>query len=280
MRRTLGSQRGAAHSRGAAAEPLRPADAIDSGAVTMSAVNASPPPVPPDDYQDHLGVSRQYMRDIILGVNDGLVSTFLLVAGVVGGGLSSTQVLLTGIAGALAGMISMGVGEYVATKSQEQVFEAEMKLEAKHLKEHRGHERDQLRHMFGDMGLAGDDLETVVHILDKSDDAMLGVMAGLEFGVVDTEKRNPYLAALASAALFLGGALPSVLPFAFIDNTGTALLVAAVLTGIGLLAVGATKTVMTKTNPTTSALENLGIGFAGGVLSYLVGLGFEALMSS
>jgi VIT1/CCC1 family predicted Fe2+/Mn2+ transporter len=239
-----------------------------------------PPPVPPDDYEDHLGISRQYLRDIILGVNDGLVSTFLLVAGVVGGGLSANQVLLTGIAGALAGMISMGVGEYLATKSQEEVFAAEMELEAKHLREHRDHERDELRHMFGGMGLEGDDLETVVHIIDKSDDAMLGVMAGLEFGVVDTEKRNPYLAALASAGLFLAGALPSVLPFAFLEDTGTALLVAAVLTGIGLLAVGAAKTVMTKTNPFGSAFENLGIGFAGGVLSYLVGLGFDALISS
>ena len=239
-----------------------------------------PPPVPPDDYEDHLGISRQYLRDIILGVNDGLVSTFLLVAGVVGGGLSANQVLLTGIAGALAGMISMGVGEYLATKSQEEVFAAEMELEAKHLREHRDHERDELRHMFGGMGLEGDDLETVVHIIDKSDDAMRGVMAGLEFGVVDTEKRNPYLAALASAGLFLAGALPSVLPFAFLEDTGTALLVAAVLTGIGLLAVGAAKTVMTKTNPFGSAFENLGIGFAGGVLSYLVGLGFDALISS
>ncbi|MGB5566836.1 MAG: VIT1/CCC1 transporter family protein [Acidimicrobiia bacterium] len=243
-------------------------------------MTAHPPPVPPDDYENHLGNSRQYMRDIILGVNDGLVSTFLLVAGVVGGGLSATQVLLTGVAGALAGMISMGVGEYLATKSQEEVFEAEMKLEAKHLEEHRGHERDELRHMFGEMGLQGEDLETVVHIIDKSDDAMLGVMAGLEFGVVDTERRNPYLAAFASAGLFLAGALPSVVPFAFSENTGTALFLAAVLTGIGLLAVGAAKTAMTKTNPFGSAFENLGIGFAGGVLSYLVGLGFEALMSS
>ena len=246
----------------------------------MAPVTAPPPPIPPDDYEDHLGVSRQYMRDIILGVNDGLVSTFLLVAGVVGGGLTANQVLLTGIAGALAGMISMGVGEYLATKSQEEVFAAEMKLEAKHLKEHRDHEREELRHMFGEMGLTGDDLETVVHIINKSDDAMLGVMAGLEFGVVDTEKRNPYLAALASAGLFLAGALPSVLPFAVFDDTQTALLVAAALTGIGLVIVGASKTLMTKTSPVFSALENLGIGFAGGVLSFLVGHGFESLISS
>ncbi len=246
----------------------------------MAFVTASPPPIPPDDYEEHLGASRQYMRDIILGVNDGLVSTFLLVAGVVGGGLSATQVLLTGVAAAIAGMISMGTGEYLATKSQEEVFDAEMELETKHLKEHRDHERDELRHMFGEMGLRGDDLETVVHIIDKNDDAMLGVMAGLEFGVVDTEKRNSFVAAFASAGLFLAGALPSVLPFVFLDDTGTALLVAAVLTGIGLLAVGAAKTTMTKTNPFTAAFENMSIGFVGGILSYLVGSLFESMISS
>jgi vacuolar iron transporter family protein len=246
----------------------------------MTSVTAPPPPIPPDDYEDHLGSSRQYMRDIILGVNDGLVSTFLLIAGVVGGGLTATQVLLTGVAGALAGMISMGTGEYLATKSQQEVFDAEMKLETRHLKEHRDHERDELRHMFGGMGLRGDDLETVVRIIDTNDDAMLGVMAGLEFGVADTEKRNPYLAMIASAGLFLAGALPSVLPFAFFDNTGTALVVAAILTGIGLLGVGAAKTSMTKTNPFGAALENMGIGFVGGVLSYLVGQVFDSLISS
>ena len=93
----------------------------------------------PSGYVPHLGESRQYLRDIILGVNDGLVSTFLLVAGVVGGGLTATQVLLTGIAGAVAGMVSMGAGEYIATKSQEEVFNAEMALEIEHLENHRDH---------------------------------------------------------------------------------------------------------------------------------------------
>jgi len=238
------------------------------------------PPVPPSDYQDHLGKSRQYMRDIILGVNDGLVSTFLLVAGVVGGGLTSTQVLLTAIAGALAGMISMASGEYLATKSQEEVFAAEMALEARHLVEHRDHERQELRHMFEEMGLGGDDLSAVVEIIDGNDDTMLGVMAGLEFGVVDTERRNPFLAGLASAGLFFTGALPSIVPFAVFDDTGIALLVAAFLAGLGLVAVGAVKTVMTKRNPVRSALENLSIGLAGGVLSFLVGQLVESLIRS
>ena len=233
----------------------------------------------PPEYQPHIGGSRQYMRDVILGVNDGLVSTFLLVSGVVGGGLSSTDVLLTAVAGALAGMISMSIGEYLATKSQDEVFDAEIALEKIHLKDHRQHERDQLSDMLGDMGLEGDDLETVVDIIDSNDDAMLNMHAALEFGIVDNERRSPYAAAVASGLLFLAGALPSVIPFAIWDDTTTAILVAAILSGIGLFLVGAVKTMQTKKSWLLSGSENLVLGLAAGVLSFFVGRAFEAFIN-
>lgn len=233
----------------------------------------------PPEYQAHIGGSRQYMRDVILGVNDGLVSTFLLVSAVVGGGLDATQVLLTAVAGALAGMISMSIGEYLATKSQDEVFEAEIALEKIHLRDHRQHEKDQLSDMLGDMGLEGDDLETVVEIIDGNDTAMLNMHAALEFGVVDAERRNPYAAAVASGFLFLAGALPSVIPFAIWDDTTTALLAAAVLSGIGLFLVGAIKTLQTKKGWLLSGGENLILGLAAGVLSFFVGRAFDAIIT-
>jgi VIT1/CCC1 family predicted Fe2+/Mn2+ transporter len=220
------------------------------------------------------------MRDIILGVNDGLVSTFLLVSAVVGGGLDSVDVLLTGIAGAIAGMISMSVGEYIATKSQEQVFEAELELEREHLIHHRQHEKDQLHEMLSEIGLEGDDLDQVVEIVDANDKAMLGMHAALEFGIVDTERRSPVAAAIFSGLLFLSGALPSVIPFAFSSDTGTALIVAGILTGIGLITVGAVKTMHTGKSPILSAAENLALGMAGGVLAYLVGRAFDVLINN
>jgi VIT1/CCC1 family predicted Fe2+/Mn2+ transporter len=234
----------------------------------------------PPEYQSHIGDSRQYMRDIILGVNDGLVSTFLLVAAVVGGGMDATQVLLTAVAGALAGMISMSIGEYMATKSQDEVFDAEIALEKIHLRDHRQHEKDQLTDMLGNMGLEGDDLETVVNIIDSSDEAMLNMHAALEFGVVDNERRNPYAAAVASGLLFMVGALPSVIPFAIWDNTGQALVGAAVLSGIGLFIVGAVKTLQTKKSWLISGGENLVLGLAAGVISFFVGRAFDQLINS
>ncbi|MEZ5175096.1 MAG: VIT1/CCC1 transporter family protein [Acidimicrobiia bacterium] len=230
----------------------------------------------PPGYTPHVGATRQYMRDIILGVNDGLVSTFLLVSGVVGGGLTATQVLLTGVSGALAGMISMAIGEYLATKSQDEVFQAELELEREHLIHHREHERNQLADMLADMGIEGKDLETVVDIIDKNDTAMLNMHGALEFGIVDSERRSPITAAVASGLLFLLGALPSILPFAFVDSPQTGLVAAAVLSGIGLFVVGAIKTATTKKNPALSGAENLALGFIGGILAYVVGTAFEA----
>ncbi|MEN8237746.1 MAG: VIT1/CCC1 transporter family protein [Actinomycetota bacterium] len=234
---------------------------------------------PPPGYQPHIGATRQYMRDIILGVNDGLVSTFLLVSAVVGGGLDSVDVLLTGVAGAIAGMISMSVGEYIATKSQEEVFEAELALEKEHLTHHRQHEKDQLHEMLADVGLKGDDLDHVVEIIDANDEAMLGMHAALEFGIVDGERRSPVAAAIFSGLLFLSGAVPSVIPFAFISDTETALLLAGVLAGIGLVAVGAVKTMHTGKSPVLSAMENLSFGLVGGLLAYLVGRAFDVLIA-
>lgn len=233
-----------------------------------------------DGYEPHVGASRQYMRDIILGVNDGLVSTFLLVSGVVGGGLESGDVLLTGVAGALAGMVSMAIGEYLATKSQEEVFDAELALEREHIKEFREHERNQLRDMLAERGLDGDDLETVVNIMDKDEETMLNMHAALEFGIIDDERRSPVAAAVTSGLLFLSGSLPSVVPFAIWDDTGTGLLVAAILTGIALFVVGVVKTVHTKTNPIWSGTENLGFGLIGGAIAFGVGRVFESLIAS
>ena len=88
----------------------------------------------------HLYVSFHPLLLFYVVVNDGLVSTFLLVAGVAGGGLATTDILLTAIAGALAGAVSMCAGEYVATKSQDEVLRGEIKLENEHIQKYRSDE--------------------------------------------------------------------------------------------------------------------------------------------
>jgi VIT1/CCC1 family predicted Fe2+/Mn2+ transporter len=224
-----------------------------------------------EGYTPHIGESRQYWRDIILGVNDGLVSMFLLVAGVVGGGLNSSQVLLTAIAGAVAGAVSMAAGEYLATKSQDEVLEAELALERTHIKDFRGAELEQLREMFTDMGLMADDVDAVVDAFDRSDEAMLNAMKSLEFGVVDSERRSPYMAMGISGVLFLAGSAPSVLPFAFGLRPTVGLAIASVLSLLSLFLVGVVKARVVDSGRIKSGLENLVIAGVGGVLAWYIG---------
>jgi len=228
------------------------------------------------EYRPHIGPSRQYMRDIILGVNDGLVSVFLLVAGVVGGGLVARDVLLAALAASTAGAISMAAGEYIATKSQEEVFDSERELEIEHLQYLRDVEIQEIRDMFGEMGLRAEDVERIVVALDQDDDAFLKVMMALEFGVLEEERRSPYTAAAISGLLFLAGSVPSVLPFFFVESTGLGLFIAAIGSGLALFGVGVAKTFVTRKNWVWSGTENVLIATAGALISYGVGALYNA----
>ncbi|MDP3983908.1 MAG: VIT1/CCC1 transporter family protein [Acidimicrobiia bacterium] len=222
-------------------------------------------------YEPHVGASRQYWRDMILGINDGLVSMFLLIAGVVGGGLDVETILITGVAGALAGAVSMGAGEYLATKSQDQVLESELKLEQTHIEHFRNREVAQLYGMLGDIGIAGDDIDTVVRAFSRDDQTLLNAMKVLEFGVVDTERRSPIKAMLLSAFLFLAGSMPAVLPFLYVSSPSVGLAWAAGLTSMALFGVGVIKTFVTRTNPIWAGIENLLIAGVGGVVAFVIG---------
>jgi len=232
---------------------------------------------------EHLGRSRQYWRDIILGVNDGLVSTFLLVAGVAGGGLSSKDILLTGIAGALAGAVSMAAGEYVATKSQNEVMHGEISLEQQHVRYRQEDEIGELGGLLDLIGIPEEQSALRKDLLDyyrNHPEALLKIMIALEFGVLENEQRSPIMAALASGVLFVLGAMPSVLPFIFSDSPTVGLIIAAVITTVALLVVGAVKTWATRGRLMVSAIENLTIAGCGGALAYGVGVLFDHILHS
>lgn len=230
-------------------------------------------------FTEHLGKHRQYWRDIILGVNDGLVSMFLLVAGVVGGGMATRNILLTAVAGAIAGAVSMAAGEYMATKSQDEVFQGEIELEREHIRDFRDDELHELRDLLDGIGLDGDLREQVVQHFNGDDESLLRVMTALEFGVIEEERRSAYAAAGMSGGLFLLGAAPSVIPFAIVNTPGPGLVAAGIGSVTGLLIVGAIKTWATRGKPLRAAVENLLIAGAGGGLAYWIGVGFDKIVN-
>jgi VIT1/CCC1 family predicted Fe2+/Mn2+ transporter len=97
--------------------------------------------------------------------------------------------------------------------------------------------------------------------------------------MVDSEERSPLAAMVVSGLTFMGGALPSVIPFMFVSTPGAGLAIASVLTAIGLFGVGAAKSVVTKTNAVLAGFENLAIAGVGGVLAYWIGWLFDRAVS-
>lgn len=231
------------------------------------------------EYVPHLGQSRTYVRDFVLGVNDGLVSTFLLVAGIVGGGLNSHSVLLAALAGALAGAISMALGELMATRSQGEAMEGELEVERGHLRHFRAREEAEVRGWFGGLGLSGAVLDAATAQCCASDESMLRAMRVFEFGMVDSAERRETVAMTVSGLAFVAGSLPAWLPFAFTDSAYGALLASLVLCLASLAAVGAGKTLVTRGNPWRGAAENAAVGAVGAAVSFGLGLAYEALSS-
>jgi vacuolar iron transporter family protein len=190
--------------------------------------------------------------------------------------------LLTAIAGAIAGAVSMCAGEFVATKSQNEVMKGELALERKHVEEFLELELAQLDPLLELIGIEGDDrlLEEVKAYYRGKPLALLKIMTALEFGVLDTEERSPFRAGITSCGLFVAGSVPSVLPFAFSgENPQAGLFAAAALTIVSLMVVGAIKTWATRTKCVSASVENLIIAGFGGGFAYGVGVLFEKLVN-
>lgn len=249
---------------------------------TLANTSVTERPGPSLASSEHLSTGRQYWRDIILGVNDGIISTFLLVTGVSGGGLTSIDILLTAIAGALAGAVSMFAGEFMATKSQNEVMSGEVTLEKVHIEKYMDDEIEEMRGLLDIIGIPeeGDTLSAeILQFYRAHPQSLLKAMTALEFGVLDVDRRTPMCAGLTSGCLFLTGALPSVLPFTFSgDRPLFGLLWAGIFTTVSLLLVGVAKTWATRGSWWKSSAENLLIASLGGGMAYAVGLLFDSLL--
>jgi VIT1/CCC1 family predicted Fe2+/Mn2+ transporter len=221
--------------------------------------------------QEEQSPLRNYVRDLILGFNDGLVSVFAVVAGVVGSGFSAGNVLLAGIAASLAGALSMGIGEYVSTKSQAEYYEAERRLEREHIAKYPELERRELAEYLEAKGLEGPVLEQVLDKLSQDPERFLDVMMREEFGTSPEMGRAPVVASGLVMVAFVAGAALAVLPFAFARAPLQGLLLASALSLAGLLAAGAMKAKVSGLKPLRSALEMAVLGSAAALITYEVG---------
>jgi len=185
-----------------------------------------------------------WLRAAVLGANDGIVSTASLVIGIAASHAPPGQVLLAGVAGLVAGAMSMAAGEYVSVSSQADTERADLARETKELATDRAHEHEELAGIYRARGLDAELADRVAEQLMVHD--ALGAHARDELGITDMHSARPVQAAFASAATFaVGAAMPLltilVAPAAHAGEVvaGTSLVFLAVLGGVAAQAGGA-----------------------------------------
>lgn len=210
------------------------------------------------------------LRAAVFGVNDGLVSNLSLVMGVAGAAPEGRFVLLSGIAGLLAGSFSMAAGEYVSMTAQRELFERQIALEKEELETNPAEEQEELALIYQAKGVPEAEAQALAARLITDSRAALDTLAREELGLDPNSLGSPWGAALSSFVMFALGAVLPVLPFMFGSGT-TATVVSAVLGALGLLVVGGALSLLTGRNPLFSALRMLGIGAVAATVTFLVG---------
>ncbi len=218
----------------------------------------------------------EVIRNVILGMNDGIVSIFALLAGVAGAGQTALTILITLLAATIAGALSMGVGDYISSKSEQDYYKKEIDQERLEIKLVPEVEKQELRRIYQKKGFEGPILEDVVNTITKDPEQWALENVIEELGVAELEQESVVKASLVTFVAFFIGAIFPMSPYIFMYALPDPMIpfwTATFLTFFGLFLVGALKKFVTGKIWWRSGLEMLIAGtFAFGV-SYLIGLG-------
>ncbi|PXA67862.1 VIT1/CCC1 transporter family protein [Cryobacterium arcticum] len=223
-------------------------------------------------------------RAAVFGVNDGLVSNLALVLGIGATGVPTATILFTGIAGLLAGALSMGAGEYVSVRSQRELLDASTPNPApRTVLSHLDEAANELTLVYRAQGMSIEDAEvharevlrTVAMATGSLELSRVAAAAAADAEIDEHEAIGTGMgAAISSFCFFASGALLPVLPYLFGMQGLAAIVVAAVLVGLALLATGAVVGLLSGGPPLKRALRQLAIGFGAAGVTYLLGLLF------
>jgi vacuolar iron transporter family protein len=214
-----------------------------------------------------------YLRDWIYGGIDGTVTTFAIVAGVVGADLPGTVVLVLGLANLVADGFAMGAGNYSGTKAELDDYRRVLAVERKHIALVPSGEREEIRQIFGRKGFSGAELERIVDVITSDEDRWVKTMAVEEYGLPPAV-RSPILASLSTSAAFLLCGLVSLASYLIAYSLAEC----GVATGLVFFTIGALKSRWSPAHWVWSGLETLFIGMSAAGLSFCVGFGLRALL--
>lgn len=211
------------------------------------------------------------VRDLIFGANDGLVSILALVAGVYGALMESHTIFIAGVAGAVAGAISMGAGAYLSSKSEKEVTEKERDRRGFKNRLNPENEMEKLVKFYLKKGFKKQEAEAIANKVCSEMEFQAEYTIGEKVGLTSEESWPPIKAGTLTGLSFAVVSLIPILPFAFMDVT-PAVITAVIASIVSLFGVGASKAIFTRKSWIRSGLEMMIIGSLAAVATYIIGL--------
>jgi VIT1/CCC1 family predicted Fe2+/Mn2+ transporter len=219
----------------------------------------------------HRNVGGNAIRAAVLGGNDGLVSNFSLVMGVAGASAGSGPVLLTGLAGMLAGALSMALGEWISVKSSQELSENQMALEAEELEINPEGEEQEIALIYMAKGIPEEQAKSMAAQIMENKEQALDLLVQEELGINEEEMKGSAMeAAYSSFFLFLTGAIIPVIPF-FFTSGFLAIALSACASALGLFGIGAAITLFTGKKVWYSGFRQVVFGLAAAAITFGIG---------
>jgi len=210
------------------------------------------------------------VRDIVIGMSDGLTVPFALAAGL-SGAVSTTSIIVTaGLAEIAAGSIAMGLGGYLAARSDAEHYASERKREQREISEKTEAEKQEIRDIFASYGLTAEESKPIVEALSKRPNAWVDFMMRFELGLEKPEPRRAFTSAFTIALSYIVGGLIPLSPYILLPVARTALLTSVVVTLLALLVFGYIKGRFTGTKPLRSGLQTALIGGLAAAAAFLI----------
>jgi len=226
--------------------------------------------VPRTPTSPHESRATAFLRPAVFGGSDGLVSNLSLVMGVAGAQADNQAIVIAGIAGLLAGAFSMAVGEYISVRSQHELFDAQLQLQARQLREDRDGEHAILEGIYCARGFTSAESKAIVEKLFATDERALDSMMRDEVGLDPKAIGGPWAAATSSFSAFFVGAIIPLIPFLLTSGTA-ALLTSVVISLVALFGLGVGVSVLTRRSWLWSGFRQLSLGGVAALVTYLVG---------
>ncbi len=210
------------------------------------------------------------VRDIVIGMSDGLTVPFALAAGL-SGAVSTTSIIVTaGLAEIAAGSIAMGLGGYLAARSDAEHYASERSREQREISEKNEAEKQEIRDIFASYGLTAEESKPIVEALSKRPNAWVDFMMRFELGLEKPEPRRAFISAFTIALSYIVGGLIPLSPYILLPAARTALLTSVVVTLLALLLFGYIKGRFTGTKPLRSGLQTALIGGLAAAAAFLI----------